>query len=178
MMQLRLRFRHKQKGQLLELYANYAGSFPINVVSYGNMHRIIILTARGSFLRLGTQGRVVFYGMQACNIGFVTKHGQWIPYHIILHPDDVITWKHFRVTGPLWGESTGHQWIPLTKASDTRDAGDVTVMGNVPGRFSTNSEKNVTALISKVLVKNSKSNNGLWYASEYMRITVLSRLIG
>ena len=24
----------------------------------------------------------------------------------------------FRVTGPLWGESTGHQWIPLTKATD------------------------------------------------------------
>ena len=23
-----------------------------------------------------------------------------------------------RVTGPLWGESTGHQWIPLTKAGD------------------------------------------------------------
>ena len=20
----------------------------------------------------------------------------------------------FRVTGPLWGESTGHRWIPLT----------------------------------------------------------------
>ena len=25
----------------------------------------------------------------------------------------------FRVTGPLWGESTGHRWIPLTKTSDT-----------------------------------------------------------
>ena len=25
----------------------------------------------------------------------------------------------FRVTGPLWGESTGHRWIRLTKASDT-----------------------------------------------------------
>ena len=25
----------------------------------------------------------------------------------------------FRVTGPLWGESTGHRWIPLTKASAT-----------------------------------------------------------
>ena len=25
----------------------------------------------------------------------------------------------FHVTGPLWGESTGHRWIPLTKASDT-----------------------------------------------------------
>ena len=24
----------------------------------------------------------------------------------------------FRVTGPLWGESTGHRWIPLAKASD------------------------------------------------------------
>ena len=23
-----------------------------------------------------------------------------------------------RVTGPLWGESIGHRWIPLTKASD------------------------------------------------------------
>ena len=24
----------------------------------------------------------------------------------------------FHIIGPLWGESTGHQWIPLTKASD------------------------------------------------------------
>ena len=24
----------------------------------------------------------------------------------------------FRVTGPLWGESNSHRWIPLTKASD------------------------------------------------------------
>ena len=24
----------------------------------------------------------------------------------------------FRLTGPLWGESTGHQWIPLAKASN------------------------------------------------------------
>ena len=24
----------------------------------------------------------------------------------------------FLVTGPLWGESIGHRWIPLTKASD------------------------------------------------------------
>ena len=32
--------------------------------------------------------------------------------------DDVIKWKHFRVTGPLCGEFTGPRWIPLTKASD------------------------------------------------------------
>ena len=24
----------------------------------------------------------------------------------------------FRITGHLWGESTGDRWIPLTKASD------------------------------------------------------------
>ena len=28
--------------------------------------------------------------------------------------------EHFpRYTSPLWGEFTGHRWIPLTKASDT-----------------------------------------------------------
>ena len=27
-------------------------------------------------------------------------------------------WSIFRVTGALWGESTGHRWIPLTKASN------------------------------------------------------------
>ena len=26
---------------------------------------------------------------------------------------DVMTWTAFRITGPLWGESTGHRWIPL-----------------------------------------------------------------
>ena len=32
--------------------------------------------------------------------------------------DVVIKWKNFRVTDPLWGESAGHRWIPLTEASD------------------------------------------------------------
>ena len=36
----------------------------------------------------------------------------------IHHDDNVIKWKHFRVTGPLWGESTDHRWIFLTKAHD------------------------------------------------------------
>ena len=26
--------------------------------------------------------------------------------------------NNFRVTGSLWGESTGHRWNPLTKAND------------------------------------------------------------
>ena len=35
--------------------------------------------------------------------------------------DDMMTSPNgniFRVTGPLCGEFTGHQWIPLTKASN------------------------------------------------------------
>ena len=34
--------------------------------------------------------------------------------------DDVSKWKHFPRHWPLWGESTGHRWIPLTKASDAK----------------------------------------------------------
>ena len=37
-------------------------------------------------------------------------------YHLIVPVHfDVIKWKQFHVTGPLWGESTSYQWIPLTK---------------------------------------------------------------
>ena len=35
-------------------------------------------------------------------------------YTVMMSSNDSI----FRVTGPLWGESTGHRWIPLTKAID------------------------------------------------------------
>ena len=31
---------------------------------------------------------------------------------------EVMKWNIFCVTGLLWGEFTGHRWIPLTKASD------------------------------------------------------------
>ena len=37
-----------------------------------------------------------------------------LPYFMMMSSDGNI----FRVTGPLWGQSTGHWWIPLTKASD------------------------------------------------------------
>ena len=42
---------------------------------------------------------------------------QWFNCHVDIH-QNVIKWKHLHVTVPLWGESTGHCWIPLTKASD------------------------------------------------------------
>ena len=48
---------------------------------------------------------------QFCNFT-LTWSMQWT-WH-----DDVIKREHFHVTGPLWGESTCHRWIPLTKASD------------------------------------------------------------
>ena len=40
------------------------------------------------------------------------------PEHLLPQYDDVIKWKHFRVTGPLCREFTGDRWIPRTKASD------------------------------------------------------------
>ena len=38
-----------------------------------------------------------------------------------IHSNSAVVLKlcHDDVTGPLWGESTGRQWIPLTKATDT-----------------------------------------------------------
>ena len=44
-------------------------------------------------------------------------HSSYMIIYSISH-DDVIKWKHFRVTGPLCVELTGHRGIPLTKASD------------------------------------------------------------
>ena len=34
----------------------------------------------------------------------------------LVRHDDVIKWKHFPRYWSLWGESTGHRWIPLTKS--------------------------------------------------------------
>ena len=48
------------------------------------------------------------------------KHG-WTPWSPVMHMRHMMTSSNgniFRVTGPLCGEFTGHQWIPHTKASD------------------------------------------------------------
>ena len=43
------------------------------------------------------------------------------PYHNNTNTVIIMTSSNrniFHVTGPLWGDSTGHRWIPLTKSSD------------------------------------------------------------
>ena len=45
------------------------------------------------------------------------------PHSVLLHLCFIEWWRLqmetiFRVTCPLWGEFTGHRWIPLTKASE------------------------------------------------------------
>ena len=47
-------------------------------------------------------------------------YGRTLSGTLCINHDDVIKWKHFRVTGHLCGEFTGPRWIPLTKASDTK----------------------------------------------------------
>ena len=70
-----------------------------------------------------------------CNVSFIINMINWIRTCLSTgHNSKRSTktryiWRHFtmmtssngnifRVTGPLWGESTGHRWIPLTKAND------------------------------------------------------------
>ena len=45
-------------------------------------------------------------------------HGSWYIICMMRNLANVMTLSHrniFRITGPLWGESIGHRWIPLTK---------------------------------------------------------------
>ena len=42
-----------------------------------------------------------------------------VVYISLVYPpshNDIIVWKYFHVTGPLWGESTGHRWGPVTRS--------------------------------------------------------------
>ena len=67
-----------------------------------------------------------------------TLFGSWAKQGEHTIHDDVIKWKYFRVTGPLYGEFTAHRWIPYTKVSffwstpwinrwvNNREAGDLT----------------------------------------------------
>ena len=54
-----------------------------------------------------------------CHHGGITEfaRGQG-PFYLVNIP----WWRHHgnisRITGPVWGESTGHRWIPLAKAND------------------------------------------------------------
>ena len=64
------------------------------------------------------------------SVGFITMYLHWMVWSShwttswlvvvkksVIH-DDVIKWKHFRITCPLWGEFFGYRWILLTKACD------------------------------------------------------------
>ena len=46
------------------------------------------------------------------------RHDKVAGGRVVMSPDDVIKWKHFPRYWPLWGEFTGHRWIPIEKASD------------------------------------------------------------
>ena len=49
---------------------------------------------------------------------YISRMNAQVRFALSFHHDDVIKWKHFRVTGHLCGEFTGHRWIPRTKASE------------------------------------------------------------
>ena len=46
------------------------------------------------------------------------RHSSIEPVPPNINHDDATKWKYFPLYWPLWGETTGYRWIPLTKASD------------------------------------------------------------
>ena len=76
-----------------------------NIMFYPNIHCLPLF---GGFnLRLNNTTDAVILQ----RILIFTSELQTTDSMFLLH-DDVIKWNIFRVTGPLWGESTGHRWIP------------------------------------------------------------------
>ena len=49
-------------------------------------------------------------------IEYVTPNDLQIQWRYVFKNFDMMSWHEntFRVTGPLWGESTGHRWFILT----------------------------------------------------------------
>ena len=113
------------------------------------------------------------------NLRSVTEmHHGWDEYMMTSSNGNI-----FRVTGPLWGESTGHWWIPLTKANDAelwcsficawthgqannRDAGDLRRHG----------AHNDVTVMTRVL-ETQATLNRLHYASyEYTSQSPISKL--
>ena len=74
----------------------------------------------------GSHPRMVYRAICAAHLFFKRRYHQDISYYswatlwavnrhtMMMSSNGNI----FRGTGPLWGESTGHRWIPLTGASD------------------------------------------------------------
>ena len=100
---------------------NYAHGFVM-------FYFVLVITSSclwGTFnhiLRLSSQALSLWGNVAGCrDIDTKPNHNNWTSsnsnskefYH-----DDVIKWKTFPLTGALWGESTGHRWIPLTNASE------------------------------------------------------------
>ena len=80
----------------------YISPFPVEILhnAYRNRPKVIVLFS-------GDSGQCVNSPMREC-VNLMPE---------ITH-DDVIRWKHFRVTGHLCREFTGRRWIPCTKVSD------------------------------------------------------------
>ena len=96
--------------------------FVLNIInSWKLFHHMLLKSAPREVKQLHT---CVFNIIKYTIIRDFTTLTQWnvnptdiLDTKIRIH-DDVIKWNGFRVTGPLWGEWTSHQWIPLTKASN------------------------------------------------------------
>ena len=77
------------------------------------------------FCKIWWENMLCYQPMDKDSLNNYQSH-TYMGHKLIIMPADLSTWPHddvtngniFSVTGPLRGESTGHQWIPLAKASD------------------------------------------------------------
>ena len=106
----------------------FHGVLPISFVILTTARVFSISSARGNLLwcvlsvlvnRVCRTGGHYWDHYPGQVIAAYLKIGQAVDFnngcYIFKWHDNVIKWKHFRVTGPLWGESTGDRSIPLKR---------------------------------------------------------------
>ena len=115
-------------------YSNFKGGVVKLALDFGygssntsqNNHDVITFPCYDQLISVGERGPVKNYKSTMSSshkTGTVNAHTpeHWTESLAYSFQSYMMTSSNgniFRVTGPLWGEFTGHRWIPPTKASD------------------------------------------------------------
>ena len=95
---------------------------PITTTPYWNLSQFVLVKKDSCY-------SVYFFQGKFCRAIPLSKRRclHWVQHGTVRMFRPTLSWVFmmtssneniFHVTGPLWGESTGYRWIPLTKASD------------------------------------------------------------
>ena len=96
---------HKRDHTLSTLNLLWIWAIPTTNLDYINMMEFVICTGSVLLSQWHTWGMITWMSHQSTTVDMCPREGMMTSSYGNI----------FRVTGPLWGESIGHRWIPHTK---------------------------------------------------------------